>query len=159
MVRSIALNGRPSLFSSALLSWGGVLSRTTPWMIPIGFHSFTYWRRAFRKCVFFSCPQVILSPQIGPLVHHMHRFRLSGPFPPHHVTKMFENLNSSYFVIIINHYGSEICYLKNSLYNFFFSHMKIVFIELNFIEISQGYKYSRASVMQWLVHSWLLKNL
>ena len=42
------------------------------------------------------------------------------------------------------------------VYIIFFSHMKIVFIELNFIEISQGYKYSRASVMQWLVHSWLL---
>ena len=33
----------------------------------------------------FSYPRAISSPQIGPLVQHMHRFGLSGLLPPQHL--------------------------------------------------------------------------
>ena len=63
MVRSIILNGRPYLFSSALPSRGGVLSRTAPRMIPIGFHSFTNTKPFESVFLVLGLPRVL---RLGP---------------------------------------------------------------------------------------------
>ena len=78
MVRCVALNGKSYPPSSALPSQEGVLPRTTDF----GWISFLHLLTQSIMEV-FSCPQGTLSPRIGPLSQHIHKFGLPGLSPPH----------------------------------------------------------------------------